>query len=479
MTELADKTCGAKERKKVTVIGGGPGGYVAAIRAAQLGACVSLIEKERAGGTCLNAGCIPTKALLHTAQIYSEIKASQEMGLIKVPSAEIDWDGLQNRKAAVVNRLVDGVYGLLSFYGIDLIEGSAEFADRNRIKITKKDRSSVDMEVGNIVIASGSLPFIPPIDGIMLDGVIDSSSALSLTKLPRKMVIIGGGVIGVEFATMFNAFGCDVSIVEMLPYILPPIDREIADMLHSILEKKGIKVYSGAKVISIKSSGNMLSAEIQKDRKKFSVEGEYVLVSAGRKANIDGLNLKAAGIDTENGNIAVNDRMETNIKGIYAVGDCTGGSMLAHTASRQGEVAAENLMGFDSVMDYKTVPACVYTKPEIACVGLTEEQAVKKGIEYKTGKFPLAANGKAIIMNEFQGLIKIIADKKYGEILGVHILGPRAADLIAEGALAIRLEATVDEIADTVHAHPTVGEAFREAALSVDCRAIHMAKRQI
>ncbi|MEA4848971.1 MAG: dihydrolipoyl dehydrogenase [Clostridiaceae bacterium] len=473
MAKSWDALGGVKEAKRIIVIGGGPGGYVAAIRAAQLGAKVVLIEKERIGGTCLNVGCIPTKVLLHTAEIYSEVKAAQDIGL-KVPSVEVDWEGLQNRKEDVVNQLVDGVKGLLAANNVDSIEGSAEFVSRNKIRVTKKDGSATDIEADAIIIASGSSPFIPPIEGMMLDGVIDSSGALSLKKLPPKMVIIGGGIIGVEFATAFNSLGCDVSIVEMLPYILPPIDREIADILYAKLIEKGIKIYNNAKVLSVKKIGNLLSVNVQIDGKEFSVEGEKILVSAGRRADTDKLNLQAVGIAAEKGYITVDERMETSVKGIYAVGDCTGKNMLAHVASRQGEVAAENLMEIDSIMDYKTVPACVYTKPELAYAGLTEEQAVQKGIEYKVGRFPLTANGKSIILNEYTGLIKIIADKKYNEILGVHILGPRATELITEGALAIRLEATVEEIVTTIHAHPTVGEALQEAALSVDNRSIHM-----
>jgi dihydrolipoamide dehydrogenase len=459
--------------KDIIVIGGGPGGYVAAIRASQLGAKVTLVEKERLGGTCLNAGCIPTKVLLHTAEIYSEYKSSQDMGL-NISSAGVDWDRLQLRKTGVVNQLVDGVYGLLASNNVELVEGSAEFINKNKVKVLKKDGSTTILESEGIIIASGSLPFIPPIDGINLDGVIDSTAALSLRKLPEKIVIIGGGVIGVEFATIFNSLGCEVSIIEMLPYILPPIDREIADILHRNLIEEGIQIYNDAKVSSIGKTEKGLCANVLMGGKEFSVEGENILVSIGRRANISGLNLQAAGIDCEKGCILVNDRMETNIKGIYAVGDCNGKNMLAHVASRQGEVAAENLMGIESKMDYKVIPACVFTKPELASVGLTEEQAIQKGIEYKVGRFPLTANGKSIIMNEYKGLIKIIADKKYGEILGVHILGPRATELITEGALAISLEATIDEIVNTIHAHPTVGEALKEAALDADNMAIHM-----
>jgi len=302
---------------------------------------------------------------------------------------------------------------------------------------------------------------------------------LSLNSIPDSLAIIGGGVIGIEFANIFNSLGCKVTIVEMLPYILPPIDREISELVRSKLAKEGITINSGCKVAKIENSKNGLKVNFVKGSENLSVEAEKVLVAIGRYANIEGLNAEGIGIKTERGKISVDNSMKTNLGNVYAIGDCTGKNMLAHVASEQGVVAAENIMGQNSKMDYKTVPACVYTKPEIAAVGITEEQAKEKGIDYKVGKFPLSANGKSMIMNETDGVVKIIASREYDEVLGIHIFGPRATDLITEAALALRLEATVDEIVTTIHAHPTVGEAIKEAALAVDNRALNMVNNPV
>ncbi|MCJ7688327.1 MAG: FAD-dependent oxidoreductase, partial [Clostridiaceae bacterium] len=324
------------------------------------------------------------------------------------------------------------------------------------------------------IIAVGSLPFIPPIEGKDLDGVIDSTAALSLENIPASMAIIGGGVIGVEFASMYSAFGCKVHIVEMLPFILPPIDRELGEMVKVNLISEGIEIYNDCKVTKIEKVNENLNVAFSKGTEKLNIEAEKVLVAVGRRANIKNLDLDKSGVNIEKGCIVVNDNMETNVASIYAIGDCTGKNMLAHVASEQGIVAAERIMGKNSKMDYKTVPACVYIRPELAAVGLTEEQVKTSGIPYRVGKFPLAANGKALIMGETSGVIKIIADVKYDEILGVHILGPGATDIITEGALALRLECTLEEIITTIHAHPTVGEAMKEAVLAVNKQAIHI-----
>ncbi|WP_010233665.1 dihydrolipoyl dehydrogenase [Clostridium arbusti] len=462
---------------KLVVIGGGPGGYVAAIRAAQLGADVTLVEKEALGGTCLNVGCIPTKVLLHSSELLEEIRGGEEIGIKIDGKVTVDWKGIQNRKSNVVNKLVSGVKGLLAVNKVKVIKGTAKFKAKDTVLITKQDGSSEKIKFDNAIIASGSVPFIPPIEGSKLPGVIDSTGALSLENNPKSLVIIGGGVIGVEFASIFNPLGCKVTIIEMLPYILPPVDREISELTKTKLVSEGIDMYNNCKVTKIEESKDGLKVLFTGDNGELSVEAEKVLVAVGRRSNIVNLEAEKNDIKTERGFILVNDKMETNVRGIYAIGDCTGKNMLAHVASDQGVVAAENIMGKNKKMDYKTVPACVYTKPEIASVGLTEEQAKEKGIDYKIGKFPLAANGKSLIMGENGGIIKFITDKKYDEVLGVHIFGPRATDLITEAALAIRLEATVEEIVSTVHAHPTIGEAMREAALAVNKEAIHMVNR--
>jgi dihydrolipoamide dehydrogenase len=461
----------------LVVIGGGPGGYVAAIRAAQLGAKVTLIEKESLGGTCLNVGCIPTKVLLHSSELLTEMKEGDKLGIDIDGTIVINWKRLQKRKKIVIKKLVSGVSGLLAFNKVKVIKGTAKFEFKDTILVTKEEGSTEKVNFDNVIIASGSVPFIPAIEGSKLSGVIDSAGALSLEDTPKSIAIIGGGVIGVEFASIFNSLGCKVTIIEMLPYILPPIDRELSELVKVKQIKDGIDIYNNCKVSRIEEGVEGLKVSFIGDKGEESIDAEKVLIAVGRRSNIEDLGVENIGVKTEKGSILVNDKMETNVKGIYAIGDCTGKIMLAHVASDQGVVAAENIMGQNKKMDYKTVPACVYIRPELASVGLTEEQAKEKGIDYKVGKFQLAANGKSLIMNETSGVIKIITDKKYEEVLGVHILGPRATDLIMEAALALRLEATLEEIITTVHAHPTVGEAMKEAALAVNNQAIHMVNK--
>ena len=467
----------AKGGDNLVVIGGGPGGYVAAIRAAQLGAKVTLIEKESLGGTCLNVGCIPTKVLLHSSQLLTEMKEGDKLGIDIEGSIVVNWKHIQKRKKIVIKKLVSGVSGLLTCNKVKVIKGTAKFESKDTILVTKEDGVTEKVNFDNAIIATGSMPFIPEIEGNKLSGVIDSTGALSLESNPESIAIIGGGVIGVEFASIFNSLGCKVSIIEMLPHILPPMDREISEIAKAKLIRDGININNNCKVTRIEQCEDGLKVSFIGDKGEESIDVEKVLIAVGRRSNIEGLDVEKIGVKTEGGSIIVNDKMETNVEGIYAIGDCTGKIMLAHVASDQGVVAAENIMGQNKKMDYKTVPACVYTKPELASVGLTEEQAKEKGIDYKVGKFQLAANGKSLIMNETGGVVKIITDKKYEEILGVHILGPRATDLITEAALALRLEATLEEIITTVHAHPTVGEAMKEAALAVNNQAIHMVNK--
>ena len=383
---------------KLVVIGGGPGGYVAAIRGAQLGAEVTLIEKKKLGGTCLNMGCIPTKVLLHSSELLNEIKEAKILGIEVNNEVKVNWPQLQNRKNTVVNTLVSGVSTLLEHNKVKVINGTAAFEGKSSIKVTKDQGESENIQFDNVIISSGSVPFIPPIKGKELEGVIDSTGALSLDSIPKSMVIIGGGVIGIEFANIFNSLGCKVTVIEMLPFILPPVDREISEILKEKLKKDGIDIYNNCKVTKIENNNENLKVSFEEDNSKLNIEAQKVLIAVGRRANISNLNLESTGVYIEKGYIWVNDNMETNIKGIYAIGDCTGKNMLAHVASDQGIIAVENIMGKNKKMDYKTVPACVYTKPELASVGLTEEQAKEKGIDYKVGKFPLIYNGKSLIM---------------------------------------------------------------------------------
>lgn len=460
------------DKIKVVVIGGGPGGYVAAIRAAQLGAEVALVEKENLGGTCLNVGCIPTKALLHSAELYEEAKEGAKYGVI-ASDVKVDFLKVQERKKAVTKQLVSGVKGLLASNKVKVVSGEASFISKDTIEV-KTEKGTEKIKADKFIIATGSIPAKPPIPGIDSKQCIDSTGALELQEVPKSMVIVGGGVIGVEIATLYSALGCKIVVIEMLDEILPMMDGELTKMIRAKLAKKGVEIYTSTKVMSFKDTGANVEVTVEmKDGSTKVFAGEKALISIGRRTNTATIGLEKAGIVNDRGRITVNDKMETNVPGIYAVGDCIGKIMLAHIASAQGEIAAENALGHNNVFDSKTNPSCVYTKPEFASVGLTEEAAKAQGLDYIVGKFPLAANGRAMIMGE-DGMIKIIAGKKYKEVLGAHILGPRATDLIGEMALAIGMEATIDEVIATIHAHPTVAEAIKEAALSVEKRAIHI-----
>ena len=462
--------------KRVIVIGGGPGGYVAAIRLAQLGAKVTVIEQKHLGGTCLNVGCIPTKCLLHSAELLEDIKnQGKEIG-VEVEGVKVNFPQVIAHKNAISKQLTSGVAGLLKLNKVKKIDGEAAFVGEKRIRVTKPDGSVEEMTADAIIVATGSVNAVPPIPGIRENpNCIDSTGALSLEKLPESMVVIGGGVIGLELACAYAAFGTRITVVEAMDHMLPMLDGDLTAVGVAHMKKMGIAFALecpvqavepspvGAKVVCTTKSGDTVTFEAEK-----------VLVAIGRKANTASLDLEAGGIRNDRGRILVNDRMQTNVPGVYAIGDCVfGKAQLAHTASAMGEVAAENIMGHDSTYDESTNPTCVYMEPEAASVGLTEEQCKAKGLDYKVGKFPMSANGKALIINGGEGLVKIISDAKYGEVLGMHIIGPRATDLISEGALAIRLEATVDELISTIHSHPTVTETIREAALNAMGRAIH------
>lgn len=454
----------------IAVIGGGPGGYVAALRAAQLGATVTLIEKATLGGTCLNVGCIPTKALLHTAEIYDDAKNAAACGVNA--DVSLDFAQAQAHKAGIVKGLVTGIGGLLAAAKVTVVKGTASFDGPRSLRIETAGGSEVK-RFDKIIVAAGSAPLLPPIPGIDAVPCIDSTGALDLTEVPRSMVIIGGGVIGMEIATLYATLGAKVQVVEMLDRILPAMDGELTGIVATALRKKGVDIALGARVVGISTQGDTGVVAGESKAGKIEFRGDKVLVAIGRKANTADLGMDAVGIKHDRGKIVVDDRMETSLPGVYAVGDCNGRIMLAHVASAQGEVAAENAMGRTARFSGATNPSCVYTKPEFAGVGLTEEQAVQAGIPHVIGRFPLSANGKALIMGAANGMIKVIVGKEYREILGVHIVGPRATDLIAEAALAIGLEATTDAVAEVIHAHPTVAEAFREAVLAADGRAIH------
>ncbi|MDK2783273.1 MAG: dihydrolipoamide dehydrogenase [Thermococcaceae archaeon] len=462
-------------KKKIVVIGAGPGGYVAAIRAAQLGADVTLIEKRELGGTCLNLGCIPTKVLAHTAELFATLKEGSTIGLF-AESLKVDWQALMKRKEQVVVRLRNGIKGLMAANKIKVLKGSASFLSPKEIKVESQEGAQT-VKADNVIIATGSVPAMPPIEGIDEEGVISSNEILSLEEPPKSLCIVGGGVIGIEFASIFSSFGTKVTVVEMMPEILPNVDEEIVGVLKKLLSARGVEFYTSAKVTKFSQNGGLVTVDVEFERENKKIGVEKVLVAVGRRPSTDKLNAEKVGIKMDRGRFVVDRHLETSVAGVYAIGDCASPIMLAHVASMEGEVAAENIMGHKVEVDYKTNPGCIYTFPEIASVGLTEKMAKDKGFDVVIGRFPMAANGKSLIMNETEGLVKFVVDRKYNEILGVHIIGPRATDLIVEGALAIRLEATVEEIISTIHAHPTIGEALREAAMDVNKISLHIPPR--
>jgi len=466
------------DNRKVLVIGGGPGGYVAAIRAAQLGAAVTLVEKEHLGGTCLNVGCIPTKALLHPAELVQSAQKGAAFG-VHLKLEEICWSEILSYKNSVVKKLTEGVGGLLRSNGVTVISGTASFLKAKTIEITKADGNHQILEADKFIIATGSVPVMPPIPGLRESKfVLDSTGALSMEELPKSMLIIGGGVIGIEFACALNAMGCSVTVVEALPRLAPSLDGEMANLLAKQLKAQGIELLLEHKVASITDGESMATVTVEHGGTSIKLKAEKVLCAVGRRPYTDGLNLEAAGIRTERGKVLVNEYLETNIPGVYAIGDCLAQIMLAHTASAQGETAAENAMGEKVAYKPACVPSCIYSFPEIAGVGLTEEQIKEKGIAYHVGRFPMSANGRALIANGGEGMVKVLIGNEMDEVLGVHILGHGATEQIAEAALAISMEATVEEIIGTIHAHPTITEAVREAVLAGEGRAIHIPNKK-
>ena len=455
-------------KTRIVVIGAGPGGYVTAIKAAQLGADVAIVESGSVGGTCLNVGCIPTKALIHATSLYEAVVHQAAQVGVSVTGASLDWGKAQQYKASIVKRLVGGVDGLLKANGVKKYTGKGIVKDAHTVQV-----GSDTITADYIILAVGSEPVHLRFPGANLPGVIDSTGALALEQVPKSMVIIGGGVIGIEFASMFAAAGAQCTIVEALPNILPPIDKEIVALVQADLEKRGVKILTNAKVESIEGSGAELSVHMDYNGQKQAVQGEKVIMAVGRRALTGGIGLEEAGVALERGKVVTDDHFQTNIPSIFAIGDCNGKMMLAHAASAQGVAAVEYILTGKCHYHSETIPSCIYLEPEVASVGLKEEDLQARGIAYSCGKFALSANGKSLIENGGVGLIKILADTKYGQVLGVHMYGPRVTDLIAACALAIRLESTVDELTSTIWAHPTVGEAIGEAAEAVFGNAIH------
>ncbi|EIW20101.1 MULTISPECIES: dihydrolipoyl dehydrogenase [Pelosinus] len=457
---------------QVVVLGGGPGGYVAAIKAAQCGLKVALVEKDSLGGTCLNRGCIPTKALLRSAEVYETMNKAKEFGIEASP-VSVDAKRIFARKDGIVKQLVNGVRGLIQANKIDLYRGSGKVITPHQVEVNEKSGTTT-ITTEKLILATGSKPFVPAIPGFDLPGVITSDEALDLGAIPKSMVIIGGGVIGLEFAYLMQTFGCKVTIIEMMPALLPMADKEAVEVLVSSLEKLGVTFFTNAKVSKIAKAEAALAVEYQIDTITYRVEGEKVLVSTGRAASVAGI--ESLHLHEKKG-IPVNAQMETSIPDVFAIGDVVGGIQLAHVASAQGIVAAQNAAGINSSYHDDAIPSCIYTNPEVAWVGMNEQAAKEKYGRIKVGKFPFQASGKAMAYGETNGFVKIICEEQYGEILGVHIVGPHATDLISEGVLAKSMEATLEELAHVIHPHPTLSEAIMEAAHVTMGQGIHfMAK---
>ncbi len=452
----------------VVVIGTGPGGYVAAIRAAQRGAKTVIVEREEIGGVCLNWGCIPTKTFIYSAELYRKMQHASDFGLV-IDTLDVDMMAMVKRKNGVVRRNKAGINNLFKTNGIQVVQGDARITGFNTVKA-----GSETIQAKSIIIATGSSPAQLP--GLETDGkrIITSTEALDLTEVPKKVLVIGAGAIGAEFACLWNAFGTEVVLVEMLPNVVPYSDEEISEELAASFKKKKIDVRTETTVAKLDVTQSGVRAEL-KGAHADTLEVDLVLVSIGRHYHSEVVSeTPDLGVKLGNrGVIEVNERMETSVKGIYAIGDVTGKTMLAHGASAEGLVAAVNATGGNERMDYRVVPACTFTSPEVADVGMTEKQAREAGIDVKIGRFSYMASGRAATMNEQEGLVKIIGDARTDEVIGVHILGAEAGELIAEAAVAMKMEATVAELAHTIHTHPTLAETVMEAAEDYFGQSIH------
>jgi len=456
----------------ILIIGGGPAGYYGAIRAAQLGARTICVEKGPLGGVCLNVGCIPTKALLYCAETLDAIRHAGEFG-IKVGEPKLDFMAMMARKDKIVSQLVSGIGGLFKKNKVTLIRGTAKLAGGNKV-IVSADSGEQTLTARNILICTGAEPAVLRLPGFEIgENVWTSNEALEAKAIPKSLLVVGGGFIGLEFSYIYQRLGADVTVVELMPQILPAADTEMANELEKILARKGIKIHTGSSVVFAEDIPNGKRVHFKTPEGDKALDVERVIVAVGRVPQSAGLGLEDLGVKTDRGKILVNEHMQTNIPAIYAAGDVVGEPMLAHVAWAEGAVAVEHAMGRPSSIDYRAFPSGVYTWPELASVGMTEAQAKAKYRDILVGRFTFAHNGKAMGLGETQGLVKVISEPRYGEILGVHILGPNATDLITEAVIAIANEATIDELIGAIHPHPTLSEAVQEAAMDTRGEAIH------
>ncbi len=461
----------------LAILGAGPGGYVAALRAAQLGARVALIEKGRVGGTCLNVGCIPTKALTTSAELLLKARRASEFG-VSIPSALPDLPSLMAYKQAAVDRLVGGVEQLLMGRKVALVRGEGRLVRPDTLRVTDAVGEAVEISARHVILAPGSVTARQPIPGLDLPGVMTSTEALDITDVPAHLIVIGGGVIGLEFACIYEALGSRVTVLEMMPTLLPGgTDESLARRLASILRRRGMAIHTGATVQAIEPAGSGLRVIFAGAKGEVAVEGECVLVAVGRWPNTGGLGLAELGVKMNGRAIAVDEHLRTNLPNVWAIGDAVGGMMLAHKAMVDGRVVAENVTGGQRAVDYRSLPSVIFTRPEVASVGLTEAEARAQEADVKVTRFPFSANPRAQILGETEGLVKLVCEAGSGRVLGVHLMGLHVTDLIAEGALAVQVGATADDLAWTTHAHPTLPEAMLEAALGFRGATIHFHSR--
>jgi dihydrolipoamide dehydrogenase len=459
------------EQRDLIIIGGGPAGYVAAIRARQLGAKVALIEKDTLGGICLNHGCIPVRALMRGTEFLDLPKKAKDYG-VDYGAVEVDFTRMMSRKDTIIRTVVGGVELLMKANEIEVFKGMGRLLSPSEVEVLQEDGSTSQISAPKVIIATGASLQKPDVPGG--EGVITTEQALQFTEVPRSLLVVGGGSIGFAFATIFSKLGASVTVIERSPQILPGVDREIVSLLERELRKEKIPVLTDARIKEVgEGEGGESNVVLSVDEEDLTLTAQYILAAEGWVASIEGLGLDTAGVKLSDGGIEVNNRMETGVDGIFVAGDVAGEPMLAHVAFAEGRVAAENALGKQSEIDYSAVPRCINTTPEIAGVGLTEDEAVARGHQVQIGRFPFAANGVATVLGERSGTVKIISEEKYGQILGVHIIGPRATDLIAEAALAMKLDATPAEISSTIYAHPSLSEALMEAALDVTGDALH------
>jgi len=463
----------------VVVIGSGPGGYVAAIRCAQLGFNTAIIEKySTLGGTCLNVGCIPSKALLDSSHHYHDaISHFKEHGIEITGEIKFSIEQMIARKGTVVDQNVSGIKYLMDKNKITVFEGVGSFEDATHVKVTKADGSSETLEAKNTIIATGSKPSSLPFIKIDKEKIITSTEALNLKEVPKHLIVIGGGVIGLELGQVYLRLGAQVSVVEYLDRIIPGMDAGLSKELTKVLKKQGMKFYTSHKVKSVERNGEGVQVQAENAKgETITLDGDYSLVSVGRRPYTDGLDADKAGVKiTERGQVEVNDHLQTSVSNIYAIGDVIKGAMLAHKAEEEGVFVAETIAGQKPHIDYNLIPGVVYTWPEVAAVGKTEEQLKEAGVEYKAGSFPFKALGRSRASGDTDGFVKILADKKTDEVLGIHMIGARTADLIAEAVTAMEFKASAEDISRMSHAHPTYAEAVKEAALAAtDNRPIHM-----